>query len=152
MHRLKICAAAIAVVFASCAKAPDQKTESADEFVARMNTEYLELSKEINAAQWTHATYINQDTELLEAKADERNKEFLSKALAEAKRYEGQTLKPETSRAILLLKLQNSVPAPNNAEKRAELAKLSAKLDSMYGSAKYCPKGPESCKDQGQLV
>jgi peptidyl-dipeptidase A len=140
------------MVVAACTEAPKEKGESADEFVARMNKEYLDLSKEVNAAQWTYETYINQDTELLSAKAAEQNLEFVTKAINESKRYDGQTLKPETQRMIELLKLSNPIFAPNDAAKRAELSKLSSKLDGMYGSAKYCPKGPDSCKDQGQLV
>src|SRR5215831_3144433 len=95
------------LTLAACAPTPEQKKpETADEFVARVNKEFLDLSKEVNAAQWTYATYINQDTELLEAKANERQQEFLSNMIAESKRYDGQTLKPETRRAIDLLRLQ----------------------------------------------
>jgi peptidyl-dipeptidase A len=144
-------ALASATLFA-CSKAPPQKIETADEFVARMNTELLELSKEGSAAAWAYNTYITQDTELLQAKADERTKAYLSKAIAESKRYDGQALSPETRRAIDLIKLGASLPAPDDVAKRAELAKLAAKLEGMYGSAKYCPQGPGSCKDQGQLV
>jgi peptidyl-dipeptidase A len=154
MHRVRVTLAAAcgAVLLAACVKTPVQRAESPDEFVARINKELLELSKEVNAAQWTYATYINQDTELLSAKGNERTQAFLSKTIAESKRYDGQQLKPETRRAIDLLKLGIAIPAPNDVEKRAELAKLAAKLEGIYGAAKYCPKGPDSCKDQGQLV
>jgi len=144
------------MMFAGCTKTPVQKTETADEFVARLNRELLELSNEGNAAAWTYNTYINQDTEFLQSKADERMKAYLSKAIAESKRYDGQMLAPATRRAIDLVRLSASIPAPNDVAKRGELAKLSAKLVGMYGSAKYCPlgskEGTESCKDQGQLV
>jgi peptidyl-dipeptidase A len=154
--RVVLAALGSALLLTSCAKTPPATTETADEFVARIDKEFLELSKEVNAAQWVHATYLTQDTEMLAAKGDERTKEFLSTAIAESKRYEGQTLKPETRRAIELLKLQIALPAPNNADKRAELSKLAAKIEGIYGSAKYCPAGVEKdspqCKDQGQLV
>lgn len=136
----------------ACTKHPIQKEESADEFVARLNREALDIGKEVSAAQWTMATYINQDTEFLAAKADERLKEWTTRTIAESKRYDGQSLKPETRRAIDLVKLSLALPAPNDAAKRSELSQLAAKLEGMYGAAKYCPKGPESCKDQGQLV
>jgi peptidyl-dipeptidase A len=149
----------VAASLTACNKqstAPAEPVETADQFVERLNRELLELSKEGSAAGWAYATYINQDTELLQAKADERLKAYLSKAIAQSKRYDGQTLKPETRRAIDLIKLGAAIPAPDDASKRAELAKLSAKLEGMYGSAKYCRAGdnagPESCKDQGQLV
>jgi peptidyl-dipeptidase A len=150
--RLTITALTSAMLLASCAKAPAPKVETADEFVARLNVEMLEWTKEVSAAGWAYNTYITQDTEYLQAKADERMKAYLSKTIAESKRYDGQTLKPETRRAIDLIKLTASLPAPDDAAKRTELSKIAAKLEGMYGSAKYCPQGPDSCKDQGQLV
>src|SRR5262252_9588619 len=119
---------AVGLFLAACAREPEQSQnkETADEFVARLNRELLDLSKEVNAAQWTYATYINQDTELLEAKANERMQAYLSNAIAESRRYDGQTLKPETQRAIDLLRLGNPIPAPSNPVKRAELSRLSS--------------------------
>src|ERR671911_410003 len=43
-------------------------------------------------------------------------------------------------------------PAPKDPVKRAELAGLTSKMEGMYGSAKYCPQGPDSCRDQTQLT
>jgi peptidyl-dipeptidase A len=50
------------------------------------------------------------------------------------------------------LKLGLAAPAPKDPVKRAELASVTSKMEGMYGAAKYCPKGPESCKDQTQLT
>ena len=43
--------------------------ETADEFVARLNKEFADIGLELNAAGWTQATYMNVDTELLNARA-----------------------------------------------------------------------------------
>jgi peptidyl-dipeptidase A len=150
--RLTTTVLASAMLLVACSKAPEPKVETADEFVARVNAEMLEWTKEVSAAGWAYNTYITQDTEYLQAKADERMKAYLSKTIAASKRYDGQTLKPETRRAIDLIKLTASLPAPDDAAKRTELSKIAAKLEGMYGSAKYCPQGSDSCKDQGQLV
>lgn len=135
---------------------PAKPSQTADQFVERLNRELLALGNEGNAAAWTYNTYINPDTELLQAKAGERSQAYLSAAIKEATRYDGQTLAPAIRRAIDLLKLGNPMPAPNDALKRAELAALSAKLEGMYGAAKYCPadaaKDSPACKDQKQLV
>jgi len=154
MKRSLLISIAVATALSACVKntPPGGTVETADEFVARLNKEMLDLGKEVGAAQWTYATYINRDTELLAAKADERTKEFVTRKIQEARRFDNQELKPETRRALDLLKLSVVMPAPNDAAKRAELSQLSAKLEGIYGSAKYCPKGPESCLDQGQLV
>jgi peptidyl-dipeptidase A len=141
-----------AVVAACALLAPAiVQAETADEFVARLNKEFAELGREVNAAGWTQATYINTDTELLSAKATEHYFEAFSKAVDEAKKFEGQPMSPASKRAIELLKLGVAAPAPNDPAKRAELASLLASMESKYGSAKYCPSGPASCRDQTQL-
>jgi peptidyl-dipeptidase A len=126
--------------------------ESADQFVDRLNRELMELGRESSAAGWAYATFINQDTEFLNAKATERALEYFSNAVEAAKAYEKEQLSPPTARTLQLLKLGLSAPAPKDPAKRAELAALTSKMEGMYGAAKYCPKGPESCKDQTQLT
>ena len=138
---------------AACALLPPviARAETADEFVARLNKQFAELGLEINAAGWTQATYINVDTELLSAKATEHYLEAFSNAVEEAKKFDGQPMTAASKRSIELLKLGVAAPAPNDPVKRAELAKLLAGMESKYGSAKYCPSGPDSCRDQTQL-
>ncbi len=133
------------------ARAPAPK-ESADEFVARVNREMQAAGHEGAAAGYAYATYINVDTEFLNARANERYLEAFSTAVEEAKAYEGQTLSPATARALMLLKLGVSAPAPRDPAKRAELSAIGSKMEGMYGAAQYCPQGPQSCKDQTQLI
>jgi peptidyl-dipeptidase A len=145
--------AGVAAAIAACFLLPAAiaHAETADEFVARLNREFVELGVEVNAAGWTQATYINRDTELLYAKATEHYLEAFSNAVADAKKFEGQPMSPASKRTIELLKLGVAAPAPNDAVKRGELARLLAGMESRYGSARYCPSGPESCRDQTQL-
>ena len=149
----------IALVLASCGKAPgpapaavNPAAESADAFVERVNQEMKALAREQNAAGFAYATFINQDTELLNAKANERYLAYFTQTVKAAKAYENQQLLPATARALKLLKLNVSAPAPDDPAKQAELAALTSKMEGSYGAAKYCPKGPESCRDQGQLT
>jgi len=127
------------------------QAETADEFVARTNRELAELAIEGNAAGWTQATYINVDTQLINAKATERFLEYLSKAVEEAKQFEGQPMSPASKRTLALLKFSVSAPAPADPAKRAEFSKLLAAMEAKYGSGKYCPQGPESCRDETKL-
>ena len=155
MRRLGASLIAAFVLAACTAKTPPAtgpgadaaKSESADEFVVRVNRELEELDADANAAGWTQATYINSDTEQLNAKAQERYLAYLGKAVEESKRYDNQKLSPATERAIKLMKLNVAAPAPADAQKRAELTQLGAHLEAMFGAGKYCPKGPESCKN-----
>jgi len=144
-------------VLGSCArqeKITEQESESADEFVARVNSELSALGSETQIAGFTQATYINPDTEILSAKANDRYLAYVSHAAEESKRYEGQQLSPATARSITLLKLNVAAPAPGDPAKRAELTKLGARLEAEYGEAKYCPagKGPEACQNIDQLA
>src|SRR5688572_13981987 len=147
--------AASLCVLASCKQASgpadEGAQESAHEFVARVNKEMKELSHRQSVAGWEHATNITPETEAARTKADEAYLEYFTRAVEEAKRYDGAELAKDDARAIELLKLDVSAPAPNDPQKRAELSELLTKLDSMYGAGKYCPKGPDSCRDLTQL-
>ncbi len=118
------------------ARPPHELT--ADEFVARLNRELGELVIERESAGWVEDTYITADTELLAAKASERLLGYVSQAAEDARRYQRQALSPATARALLLLRQGLSAPAPRDAAKRAELARLGARLEATYGAGKYC--------------
>jgi peptidyl-dipeptidase A len=150
VRRARLAAAASIAILATVPAAV-ASAETADEFVARLNKEFADLALEVNAAGWTQATYINVDTQLLNAKAYERYLAFFSSAVEQVKQFEGKPMSPASKRAIELLKLGVAAPAPDDPAKRAELAGLIAGMDAKYGSAKYCPQGPESCRDEVQL-
>ena len=126
--------------------------ESADEFVARVNGELTARAQEAQAAGFTLDTFITPDTQLLNARANDRYLAYLSKAVAEAKRYDAQKLSPATARALMKLRLNVAAPAPDDAHKRARLTQLEAQLEAKYGEGKYCPTGPASCKNLDQLA
>jgi peptidyl-dipeptidase A len=136
----------------STAAGSNPAAESGDAFITRVNGEMLELSREQNAAGFAYATYINQDTEFLNAKANERYLSYFSNTVEKAKAYAGQRLLPATARSLSLLKLAVQAPAPNDPAKRTELTTITSHMEGSYGSAKYCPKGPDSCLDQTKLV
>lgn len=154
--RLAAAIAAAIAIASGCSRDASQTVaapkETADQFVERLNREMTELGREQAAAGWAYATFINMDTEFLNAKATERGLEYFSNAVEAAKQYDNQKLSPATARTLLLLKLGVAAPAPKDPAKRAELAAITSKMEGMYGAAKYCPKGPESCKDQEQLT
>jgi peptidyl-dipeptidase A len=148
---------AVALGLLACAgcserASPPAEQRTAAEFVAQVNAEMTELGRESAAAGFAYATYINPDTEYLNAKASERYLEYFLKAVDEAKAYEHGDVDPTSARAIQLLKLGVSAPAPKDPQKLAQLSALMSKMEGMYGAAKYCPEGPESCKDQTALT
>ena len=123
----------------------------ADAFVAKVNADRTARYPEAAAAQWVSVTYINQDTQLLAAKANERELAQSKQEIDAAKRFKGvEGLKPETARAINLLELSTTLPAPRDPQKLAELTRLGTKLEGAYGAGKYCKEGGE-CRDLGEL-
>lgn len=135
----------------TAAQAP--KGETADQFIARVNDEFRKMYPEVSASQWLAATYINDDTQLLEAKYNERYLSHLNGWIEQAKKYEGQQMKPETARAIKLLKLMTAMPAPKDPAKLAELAQIASRMGGMYGSGSYCTGDGDNkkCRQIGEL-
>ena len=110
-------AAAVAAVLAisGCERKPAEpaaRKETGDAFVERLNREVAERAHELSVAGFAYATFINQDTEYLNAKANERFLEYFSSAVDQAKAYEGVQLDPMAARTIQLLKLGVAAPAP----------------------------------------
>jgi peptidyl-dipeptidase A len=144
-------AAVLAVSLASAVPVSIASAETADEFVARVNKELTDRSREQSAAGWVQATYVNKDTQLLNALADERYFEALGKAVEESKQFDGKPMTPASRRAIERLRLNVSAPPPNDPAKRAELAALLSGMKGEYASAKYCKAGAVACLDEVQL-
>jgi peptidyl-dipeptidase A len=142
---------AAALVLGIVAPLATVSAESADEFVARLNREFAHSALEMNAAGWTQATFINVDTQLLNARTYERFLEQFSRAVEDAKKFEGQPMAPASRRTLDLLKLGLSAPAPDDPVKRAELATILTGMEARYGSAKYCRDSDKDCRDEVQL-
>ena len=133
--------------------APPPAGETADQFIARVNAEYRKSFTELTSAQWLSNTYINGDTELLAAKANERWLTQLNGWIEQSKRFDGQQLSPETARAIKLLKLMTAMPAPKDPNKLEELTQIATRMEGMYGSGSYCTGegATKTCRAIGQL-
>ena len=144
-HLLKLFAGALLVItVAACSQqAPDEAvsaapTETAEEFVARVNEELRELGREGGAAGWVRATYITADTAILSSLSRERYAKWHGETVEAAMAYDDQELSPGTRRAIDLLKLGTSLPTPKDAAKRRELTEIATELTGIYGAGKYC--------------
>jgi peptidyl-dipeptidase A len=125
--------------------------ESAEEFVQRINAELADLSTELGAAAWVRATYITHDTAILNSLATQKYSEWHSRSVRESLAYADQDLAPETARALELLKLGTSEPAPDDPAKREELAQITTDLAGIYGAGEYCPDDGRECLALGEL-
>jgi peptidyl-dipeptidase A len=131
----------------SASQAPAAAAETPEAFIARINEEMAALEHETGAAQCVRATYITKDTAVLAAEATERALAFQSEAVRQAAAFAHTPMDAQTQRALELLKLNTSMPAPDDHAKRAELAEVITRMRGTYGEAKYCPRGLESCRD-----
>ncbi|WP_454257916.1 M2 family metallopeptidase [Pseudoxanthomonas mexicana] len=129
------------------------KGETADQFIARVNDEFKKMYPEMTAAQWLSSTYINDDSQLLAAKGNERYLTQLNSWIEQAKKFEGQQMSPETARAIQLLKLATAMPAPKDPAKLAELTQIATRMEGTYGAGTYCTGEGEAkkCRQLGEL-
>jgi len=129
------------------------KGETADQFIARVNDELKKMYPELTAAQWLSSTYINDDSQLLAAKGNERYLTQLNSWIEQAKKFEGQPMSPETARAIQLLKLGTAMPAPKDPAKLAELTQIATRMEGTYGAGTYCTGEGDAkkCRQLGEL-
>ncbi len=118
-------------------------TETAEEFVDRVNAEYKEYWRELNAAGWIRATYINEDSAVVDALANERYAAWHTAKVKEAMQYDDQDLDPATRRALDLLKMSALMVAPDDDAKRKELSQILTELRGMYGAGQYCRNDAE---------
>jgi len=139
-----------AVMLASCGGS-DQKAAGgkgsaaeADKFVAELNADIRKMSPYWQAAAWLQQTYITDDSQLINSRANEEYLNWQSRRLEESKRFTGvEGMSADTARTIMLLK-NVSAPAPSDTSLQAELAKVLTKMDANYGAAKWC-RGDNDC-------
>ena len=143
---------AVACLLGACSRTDDAggpsgptsaTIETAEEFVGRFNTEYRDWWRELNAANWLNATYINEDSGIVKALAYERYAAWHSAMVKEAMRYDDQDLDATTRRALDLLKGSAEMVAPDDDAKRKELSTILADLRGMYGAGQYCRNADE---------
>ncbi len=118
----------------------------AKKFAEAAEADLLKLSNEAGQAQWLQATYINQDSEAVAARANQRLLDAAVKYAKEAAKYDGVTVQDDVARKLKLLKVSMTLPAPSNAKDSEEVTRLAVSLESAYGKGKYCPGGdPTKC-------
>lgn len=125
--------------------------EEARRFVDDAERKLLPLNVESGRADWIKSTYITDDTEEIAAKADERAINAGVEYAKQATRFDGLKLDADTARKLNLLKLGLTLATPKDSRQSEELTRIAAGLEGAYGKGKYCPAGPQSCKDLEEL-
>lgn len=127
---------------------PPLDAERARDFVEQINEAYYERLPLLSSAFWLQSTYINKDSQRVASHLNEQQLAWTSAVVKEAAKFNDVEVDEKTRRALRILKVGQTLPAPDDPEKRAELAKISSSLEAMYGSGQYCPEGVEEDSDQ----
>jgi peptidyl-dipeptidase A len=125
--------------------------EEARKFIDDAEQRLLVLGVDSARADWIKSTYITDDTETLSAKLDERAIAATVDYAKQSTRFDGLKLDPVTARKIRLLKLSLTIATPSDPKESEELTRIVAGMEGTYGKGKYCPAGPQSCKDLDEL-
>ncbi|HEY2013141.1 MAG TPA: M2 family metallopeptidase, partial [Bryobacteraceae bacterium] len=125
--------------------------EEARKFIDDVEQKLLLLNVDASRADWIKSTYIIDDTEAVAAKLDERAIAATVDFAKQSTRFDGLKLDPVTARKIKLLKLSLTIATPSDPKESEELTRIVSSMEGTYGKGKYCPNGPESCKDLEEL-
>jgi peptidyl-dipeptidase A len=121
----------------AAAPGPRPTPAEAKAVVVKAEAEIAANSEYVNKSSWVRATYITEDTQWLEAKAQAEQTALVTRLAKEAARFDGVAADPVTARKLKLLKLYLVLPAPDRPGAAGELATLSSKLDSTYSTGKF---------------
>jgi peptidyl-dipeptidase A len=123
----------------------------AGEFMERVESRLMALSKQAGHANWVQATYITYDTEILAAEANQRIIDAQVQFAKEATRFDKLALPEELARKMKVLKLGLTLAAPSNPKESEELTKIVTGMESTYGKGKYCAS-PDKCLDIQEIT
>ncbi|MEO8875506.1 MAG: M2 family metallopeptidase, partial [Polyangiaceae bacterium] len=119
--------------------------EEARSFLADVDTNLRRLWVARDRAAWVNENFITDDTEALAAAGEEATAAYVTETIKKARRFDPllsakpSTLPSDLARQLTLLKLAQTVPAPDDLAARKELAKIEVGMQGAYGKAKYCP-------------
>ena len=126
-----------------------QTVPEAKAFLDEAEATLLKQSNFLNRAQWLQSTYINPDSEMQAALANEQYIEVVKDYARKATRFEKLKLPAEMARKLMLLKIGLTLVTPSNKTEASELTQLTARMESTYGSGKYCR---DAAQDKGRCL
>ncbi|HSM88057.1 MAG TPA: M2 family metallopeptidase [Candidatus Limnocylindrales bacterium] len=126
----------------------------AEAFMKKAEAELNDYGIRAGRAQWVQENFITDDTETINAQAQEQLTAVVTRLALDARRFDRLKMPPELARKFKLLKLSLVAPAPNNDAERKELTTIASSMDGMYGKGKYCKPqadGKEKCLSLNDL-
>jgi len=115
-------------------------SKDAQAFLDEVAQEMVKLGVSGARAAWIYSNFITEDTASLAAEADQKSTEAGVRFAMQAATFDNVEVNPTQRRQLNILKQSLVLPAPQNSKKSAELAKIGAKLGSIYGKGSYTTK------------
>jgi peptidyl-dipeptidase A len=125
--------------------------KDANTFITNTEKELSALYLESSRAEWIYANFITHDTSALSAEVNRKMTETVVRLANEAAKYDTLVLDYDARRKLDKLKLALTLPAPQDADKTAQLSNIVAQLGGLYGKGKYC-KEDGSCLSLGDMT
>lgn len=134
--------------------APQLKINDALTLIDDANSQLRESALESAHAAWLASTYINVDSQFVEALANERYTNLSVAFANRASQYNELELDASDRRQLELLKQDLVLPAPKEAGLSKELAKIGSRMQAMYGEGGYCRASGEclSLEDMNEVM
>ncbi|PYP91020.1 MAG: peptidyl-dipeptidase [Candidatus Angelobacter sp. Gp1-AA117] len=126
----------------------------AEAFMKKAEAQLEDANIRASRANWVQENFITDDTEILNAQAQEKLTALTTQLALGTRRFDGLKMPAELARKFKLLKLSLVAPAPNNDQERAELTQIASSLDGDYGKGKYCKpdaNGRQKCLSLNDL-
>ncbi len=139
---------------AACNSSTDNRTPTANEakqFLADSQAHLEELQLPAVQAAWVYSNFITDDSAAISALLGEKLSSAAVKYAVDAAQFNGVDVDADTRRQLELLKQSLTLPAPADAAKSAELAKIGTELDGLYGKGKYC-KADGTCLNLNDMT
>ncbi len=112
--------------------------EDARTFIETSEKAIQEIGEEAGRVAWVNANFITYDTNWLNALMSERTTKLYVSLANQTKQYDGLDLPPDLARKMKLLKLNLTLPAPeNDPAKIKKLAQINTEMETIYGTGKY---------------
>ena len=111
--------------------------QDVETFLVATEKELVQLNIEGSRAAWINSNFITDDTSALAAIADQKSTEAGVRFAMQAAKFDAVDVSADQRRKLNILKQSLVMPAPQDPAKSAELAKIGAELNSMYGKGNY---------------
>lgn len=132
---------------------PAMTPEGARAFVAAVEKDLADLTVIGSHAAWVNATYINEDTDALNAYFGTIGTEKAVKYATEAAKYAAVPgLDPDTARKLNILRTALVLAAPTTPGAAAELNDITTRLQSAYGKGRATHKGKTITGDDAEAL